>query len=84
MINTITQSTTNIPELAYRTNVWESNPMQLQLGGATASEAIKYAGLDYEIIKEPLMIHRTGEITDSYAIGREVVYSTGETEFINF
>ena len=84
MINTIIQNTMNIPELAYRTNSWESNPMQFQLGGSTASDAIKYAGLDYEIIKEPLMIHRTGDLTDSYAIGRELVYSTGETEFINF
>ena len=84
MVNTIMTNSTYIPELAYRQTPWQANPLQLGVPSVTASEAIHMAGLAYPIIKEPMVIQRTGQVADVMAVGREVNYPTGESEFISF
>ena len=68
MVNTIMTNSTYIPELAYRQTPWQANPLQLGVPSVTASEAIHMAGLAYPIIKEPMVIQRTGQVADVMAV----------------
>ncbi len=76
--------TTSIPTLSGRQTPWESNPLQQSMDRLSATDAIVASGLDYPIVKEQLMIPRTGQLTDAFAVGREVNYPNGDSEFVHF